>query len=110
MIDIKFADGIYFNEPHERAPDFVLGSLSIKPEEFLIWLSQQAVNEKGYVRLKVNRSKNGKVYVALDDWKPENKPAPPPGVPSGYEGVSPGAPNVPDEFDSDIPFMRKENV
>lgn len=31
----------------------------------------------------------------------------PPGVPPGYQGVSPaGGPNLPDDFDDDIPFMR----
>ena len=73
MSEIEFANGIYFNEPHENAPDFVLGSISVKPDKFAEWLAQQTPNDKGYVRLKVNMSKVGKPYVALDDWKPEAK-------------------------------------
>ena len=86
MSEIEFANGIYFNEPHENAPDFVLGSISVKPDRFTEWLAQQTPNEKGYVRLKVNMSKMGNPYVALDDWKPDAK--------------------APDDFDDDflIPF------
>lgn len=72
--DIEFAEGIYFNDAHEKAPDFVLGSISVMPDRFIEWLKDQEVSEKGYVRLKINRSKNGKPYIALDDWKPESQP------------------------------------
>ena len=108
MSDIEFAKGIYFNRPHENAPDFVLGSISVRADVFAEWLAQQTPNEKGYIRLKVNAAKSsGEPYVALDDWKPKPSPTPPPGVPAGYEGVSPGAPNMPDEFDDDIPFAPR---
>lgn len=84
----EFAEGIYFNQPHERAPDFVLGTISIRPQAFIAWLEQQTENDKGYVRLKVNVGReSGKPYVALDDWKPENRTEP-----------------QPDDFDESIPF------
>ena len=88
------ADGIYFNPPHENAPDFVLGSISMRPEQFTDWLSRQQPNEKGYVRLSVKRSKAGKIYVALDDYKPKETPQRP-------------AQETRDDFDDDdasIPF------
>lgn len=93
--DIKFADGLYFNEPHQNAPDFVLGRLSIKPKEFVDWLraNHKETNEQGYINLKINKSRQGKVYVALDDWKPDpNRQAP---VETGDGGWS---------DDEDIPF------
>ena len=76
MADMNFAKGLYFNEPHQNAPDFVLGSMSIKPKEFIDWMREnhQAVDENGYLRLAVKRSKGGKAYVALDTWKPEKRP------------------------------------
>ena len=70
MSDIVFADGIFFNERRDNAPDYVLGSISIKPEELSKWLGSQKTDAKGYVRLQIKRSKNGKPYVALDSWKP----------------------------------------
>ena len=72
MSDINFAQGIYFNEPHEKAPEFVLGSISIKPGEFAAWMADNSGEKdaKGYLRLDVKKSKNGKVYVALSTFKP----------------------------------------
>jgi hypothetical protein len=70
---IEFASGLYFNLPHEKAPDFVLGSLSVKPDTFIRWLEEQRPDDKGYVRLTVKRGREGKVYVALDTWKREDK-------------------------------------
>jgi hypothetical protein len=70
MAEIKYANGIYWNKKHEKAPSFVLGSISIKPEMFIEWLKAQTPNEKGYVRLKVNDGRDGKPFVALDDWTP----------------------------------------
>lgn len=71
-----FAEGIYFNQPHEKAPDFVLGGIAVKPEVFSAWLERQTPNDHGYVRLKVNIGRNsGKPYVALDDYKPKKETA-----------------------------------
>lgn len=71
--EIEFAKGLYFNPPHERAPDFVLGSLSIRPDDFSSWLSEQVPNERGYVRIAIKRSRDGKVYAALDTWQPDGQ-------------------------------------
>lgn len=106
MSDIEFAQGIYFNKPHEKAPDFVLGSISIRSEVFSEWLAQQKTSERGYVRLKINVGKeSGKPYVAVDDWKPEE------GSREAGQQMERGGPNLPPseaDWDSDIPFMRKE--
>jgi len=69
----NYAQGLYFNEPSEKAPDFVLGSISVKPGEFANWMKDNAESkdDKGYLRLDVKRSKGGKVYVALSTWKPD---------------------------------------
>lgn len=73
MAELKYVAGLYFNKKHEKAPSFVLGTISIKPKEFMEWLRQNPADDKGYVRLKVNESRDGKPYVALDDWKPTAK-------------------------------------
>jgi hypothetical protein len=75
--DKKFASGIFFNEPHPNAPDWVLGSISVRPQDFVSWLHEQDVDDKGYIRMQVAISKSsGKPYVALDTWKPEAKEEP----------------------------------
>jgi hypothetical protein len=72
--DKKFASGIFFNKPHQNAPDWVLGSISIRPQDFVSWLHEQDPDDKGYIRLQVAVSKSsGKPYVALDTWKREQK-------------------------------------
>lgn len=73
MAEKKFAEGIWFNEPTDKAPDWVVGNIAIRPDQFTDWLRQQDVDSKGYVKLKVNRSKEGKPYVELDDYRPPQR-------------------------------------
>jgi len=73
MSNNDLAKGFYFNEPSDKAPEFILGSVSIRPDDFAAWLSEQQPNEKGYVRLSIKRSREGKVYAALDSWQPGNQ-------------------------------------
>ena len=70
-MDKEFATGIYFNSPSDKAPDFVKGSLSVKPEAFISWLQSQKPNSKGYVRMSIKESKNGRLYIELDTWEPK---------------------------------------
>lgn len=63
-----YADGIFFNKKHEKAPDFVLGSLSLIPEKFASWLEQQVPDEKGYIRLQIKEGRE-KPYIELDTYK-----------------------------------------
>ncbi len=66
-----FANGLFIKMPNERAPDFVLLDMSVKPQEFYTWC-QQHVDEKGWVNLQIKRSKDGsKVYGQLNSWKPK---------------------------------------
>lgn len=87
-MDKEFATGIYFNPPSDRAPDFVKGSLSVKPEAFISWLQSQKTNSKGYVRLSIKESKNGRHYMELDTWEPKSQKK------DFYD----------DDLDGDIPF------
>jgi hypothetical protein len=89
----EFPDGIYYNEPREGAPDFVLGSVSIKVSEAVAWLNRTEANEKGYVNLDVKRSKAGRVYMVKNIWKAAPLASPQ------------GAPPPVDDFeDQEIPF------
>lgn len=62
-----YAKGIYFNKPHERAPKFVLGNISIKKEVLVDWLNEQTPTEKGYIKLQVLEGRE-KPEVKLDEW------------------------------------------
>lgn len=66
------ADGFFFDKPREGAPDFVKGKLSIQAEKAVAFLNEHK-NEKGYVNLDLLKSKEGKLYFTLNEWKPEKK-------------------------------------
>lgn len=69
---------MFFNSKHENAPDFVLGSISFKVDEFIQFLTKHK-KEDGYVNVDFLRSKpkdgetKGKPYFKLNTWKPEGK-------------------------------------
>ncbi len=71
MADKIYAKGIYFNEKNEKAPDFVLGSISIDLDIFDIDTLREYANGK-YVRLQVLMGKE-KPYVVVDTYKKEPK-------------------------------------
>ena len=81
-----FADGFIFKRK-ENAPEFVVGSMSIKADEAMAFLAQNET--KGWVNLDVKLSKGGKYYVELDTWKPKTE--------KGIEKVS-------EEPAADLPF------
>lgn len=64
----KYIDGFFVNQPRDNAPEFVLGQISIRAEQFVNFLKEN-VNEKGYVRIDLLRSKNGDVYAKLNEFK-----------------------------------------
>ena len=63
-----FAEGAYFDRPHENAPDFIKGNLSFQADRFIEFL-QKHKDDKGYVRLDLKTSKEGKLYMSLNQWK-----------------------------------------
>lgn len=66
----KFIDGLIFKLPHQNAPDFVKGSLSIKREEFI--KSLQEMNGD-WINLDLKVSKSGKAYAQINEWKPDGE-------------------------------------
>jgi len=69
MADKNFAKGLYFNPPHDKAPNFVIGRLSIKREDFRLWLNEQKFDENGYLNLDILMAKSGKPYIAVNEYK-----------------------------------------
>ncbi len=84
--EIEFVDGLIVKKPHERAPDFVKASISIKVEDLGKWLRAKFKAGDEWVNIDVKEAKSGKWYAAVSTFKPKK-----------------GA-GKPAEDDSDIPF------
>ena len=65
-----FAQGFLFKR-NENAPDFVIGSQSIKVDEAIAFLQEHSQN--GWVNLQVKQSQGGKYYTELDTFVPKPK-------------------------------------
>lgn len=72
MADKIYADGLYGKKPSEKAPDFVVGSLSVKLEQFILFLHAH-VNPKGYVNLQILKGKEERLNIVLDTYQPKEK-------------------------------------
>ena len=70
MSEVKFPNGMSVKAPHEKAPDFVKGQVSIKKQLFLEWLTHQ---EGEWVNLDIKVGQSGKWYMSVNDWKPKEK-------------------------------------
>jgi hypothetical protein len=71
MADEKiFVNGLIFKERREGAPDFVIGSLSIKAEELIAFL-QEHTKPDGWVNIDIKESRGGKLYCELNTYARE---------------------------------------
>ena len=66
-----FANGFIFKKPHEKAPDFVKGKLSLRSQEAIQFIKDNDKN--GWVNLDLCKSKEGKLYFSLDDFEPTSE-------------------------------------
>jgi hypothetical protein len=73
MDEVKFAEGLYFKEPNEKAPEWVKGKLSIQKQKLTEWLANTPANEKGYINLDIKVGRSGKPYIAIDTWEPSQQ-------------------------------------
>ncbi len=64
-------NGMIIKAPHANAPDFVKCGISIKIEEFVTYLKTHDNN--GWVNLDMKKSREGKLYVSLNEWKPDGQ-------------------------------------
>jgi hypothetical protein len=98
-----FADGFIFKR-NEKAPEFVIGRLSMKVDEAIAFIKQHDKN--GWVNLGVKQARSGNFYVELDTFEAKNDSAV-----DKYEAKSP-KPNTPaqqvlseqEPDDLDLPF------
>jgi len=64
-----FAKGLLFKR-NEKAPDFVIGNLSVKADEFAEFLDFNQSN--GWLNLSIKKSQSGKFYIELDTYNKES--------------------------------------
>lgn len=76
MSNKQFFDGIYFNKPSEKAPEFIIGKLSINADKLIEFLNsnREYVNNKGYIRGDIKEGRSGKIYIEVDTYGLEEKP------------------------------------
>ncbi len=63
-----FAKGFVFKK-RDNAPDFVVGSVSIKVDEAMQFIDENNFN--GWVNLNIAMGRSGKYYIELDTWQPK---------------------------------------
>lgn len=70
-------DGLGFKDPINGAPDFVLGTISLKIKKLLEWTEQnkEYESERGWMFIDVLRSRNGEPYLSLNTYKPNHDTA-----------------------------------
>jgi len=73
--ETKFIDGLRCFNPSPNAPDFILADLSLEREVLHNWLAQNYKGER-YIKANLKRSKDGKLYIAINDWKPQDQAVP----------------------------------
>ena len=61
-----FANGFIFKR-NDNAPDFVVGKLSIKAQDAIMFINQY--NKNGWLNLDIKKSKEGKFYMELDTYE-----------------------------------------
>lgn len=71
----KYISGLFVYPPHERAPDFVKGKLSVNAEKLSEWLiaNKGLASEKGFISIDLKAGRDGKWYAQVNEWKPEDR-------------------------------------
>lgn len=69
-----FAEGLFWRRPHEKAPDFVRGKLSISVPKLQKFIKDhpEFQSERGYINFDLLKSKDGGTYYfTVDTYKPK---------------------------------------
>lgn len=88
----EFVSGIIVKAPKENAPSFVKYNISIKRGELIEWLESKTDD---WVNAQLKESQQGKLYLQVDDWKPNTE---------RQSSNKPAQDKEPENIDDDIPF------
>ena len=94
--EVQFIPGLIAKAPGDKAPEYVKCKLSIKRAELLAWLESQTDE---WINGEVKVSRNGKMYVQRDTWKPNQGERQEPRKPAQSK-----APPADDFEDDSLPF------
>ena len=94
-----FADGFSFKR-NEKAPDFVVGRMSIKSDDAVAFIREHEKN--GWVNLNIKTARSGNNYVELDTYEQTKGES----TPKAQEKpkATPKAQEVEHEEQGDLPF------
>ena len=94
-----FADGFIFKR-NEKAPDFVVGRISIKVEDAIAFMKKH--EKSGWINLGVKTARSGNYYIDLDTFEAKEKES----AVDKYEKKTETKqqPTVQEEEDDDLPF------
>ncbi|QGH72893.1 MAG: hypothetical protein [Podoviridae sp. ctrTa16] len=99
-----FADGFIFKK-NPKAPEFVIGKLSVKVDDAIAFLKNNERN--GWVNMDIKNSRAGNPYIELDTYQPPTRDA---GNSSGSNNSQPierptqNVSNNADDEDGELPF------
>ena len=103
---VVFIDGMIVKR-RDNAPEYVPCNLSFKVSEMIAFLTEH--DNGGWVNADVKLSKSGKLYGALDTWKPTPKDEYQQGMGQARQAAQQSPAPAPasggrDDFSDDIPF------
>jgi hypothetical protein len=82
MQEKQFVNGLVFKPKSDKAPEWVLGGLSINVPAFLEWLETQPKSQ--WINVQFKMGKSGKPYAELDTWQPTETSKPKGGIESNF--------------------------
>ena len=96
-----FADGFVFKR-NEKAPDFVVGRMSIKVDEAIAFMKQH--EKSGWVNLGVKTARSGNYYIELDTFEAKGKESAVDKYEAKAKPTAPVAKQEEEEDYQDLPF------
>lgn len=72
-MDRIFVNGLISKKVSDKAPEWILGALSINVESLTNWLNTtgKQVQSNGWINLNIKKSKDGKRYIEVDTYNPQ---------------------------------------
>ena len=68
-----FVDGMEFNKPSDKPPEFIKGKISIHAARLTAFIEEHK-NERGYLNIDLCKSAKGNLYLKLNTYKKEGAP------------------------------------
>ena len=62
-----FVDGMRFEKPNEKAPEWVKGKISIKADKLIEFIEKHK-SAKGWLNIDLKKAKSGALYLELNTW------------------------------------------